>query len=605
MSESLDTDVLIVGAGPTGMVAALALAQRGVRSTIVDRRTTITTHPKAHEISSRSLEILLDLGIPFEALDAEASPYEDSTAVVFAMTLGDEIGRIDLREDGDDRKYFAATRTPKPFLNVSQTALERVLEAEVGRNALVALRLGTRWVSSAEDDDAVTSVVTSPDDGELEIRARYVLAADGASSAVRRSLGIRMVGPDALEEFVNAYVEEDISGEVASRAKLYFTIDPRCPGSFVAHHLERRWVYHAPVYRPEDRAADFDAAEMKRRIEHALGRSTSSLQIRSIEFWKMTAQVAERFRLGRIFLLGDAAHRFPPTGGLGMNSGIADAQNLAWKIAFVLDGHATGTLLDTYERERRPVIERNCTESTRNYERMFEVTEAIGFPRATIERSMRILARLRRVLPRVAMAGVLTLLAWFARMRVELALATPRGRRALAHAVRRQRGHFDRIGLDLGAAYDRGALHSDDGAQPRREDEPGVYVPSTRAGSRFPHFWLDGEHSVSSHSLVDPASFTLLVGPMGARWVDAMRSRGDTDDVIRVVRIEPAEHPEFDIRPSGALLVRPDGYVAFRAAELTTDYVTRIQAALDAASLTVRSAPRLRRVWPENEELRA
>lgn len=565
MSESVDADVLIIGAGPTGMVAAIALSKLGVTSIVLDRLPAVSGHPKAHELSPRSLEILTGLGVSFEAMDAEASSYQDSARVLFCARLSEELGRIDLHAGDADAKYFRAVRTPKPFLNVSQSALEAVLRQQLAACAGVTLKLGYNWRSLRDlPGEPVVShaIAVDPTKAPLEVRTRYVLCADGAGSTSRRSLGISMKGPDCIQDFVNAYVEHDLSSYLPTRAKLFFSLDPDCFGTYVAHHVEKRWVYHRPIFPPFDRAEDFDAAQMLKYIEHALGQKVEGLTIRSIETWRMTAQVAERFQLGRAFLIGDAAHRFPPTGGLGMNSGIADAHNLAWKLAAVLHGTAEPSLLQTYETERRPVIERNCAESVANYDRLYAFVEAIGLPRDGGLQGARLRHALRRWLPSIVADALLAVGAWIGRRALLRARLNPTIRAAIDTELRRQVGHFDRIGLDLGASYERGALVAD-GTEPVQSSATD-YLPTTRPGSRFPHVWLDEARTRSSHDLLDFSRFTLLVAPQASAW----RHAGEA--LALDVQTLPTPTP-FEIGPSGALLVRPDGYVAWRSRAEATD----------------------------------
>jgi 2,4-dichlorophenol 6-monooxygenase len=602
MSRALDTDILILGAGPTGMVAALALSRLGVACVVLDPRRAVSAHPKAHELSPRSVEILTGLGIPFEALEAEASPYEDSARVLFCATLGEEIGRIDLQQDGADAKYFQHVRAPRPFLNLSQSALEEVLRAEARRCPSIEMRLGYRWESRVERDGGVRSTARPVEGGAaLEIRSRYVLCADGAGSPSRKALGIAMEGPERIQDFVSAYFEHDLSTRVPARAKLYFAMDPRCAGTFVAHHVEKRWVYHVPVFPPHDRVEDLDAPELSRRIARALGGPVEGLRIRSIETWRMTAQVAARFRRGRAFLLGDAAHRFPPTGGLGMNCGIADAHNLCWKLAAVLRGHAAEALLDTYEAERRPVALRSCRASARNYEGLFEIAEALGMRRDRIEQAVRWRARLARFLPRLAVLALFWLAAAALRLRLRRARREPGARAALDAAIRAQVGHFDRLGLDLGVAYESGALIPDSSpsAAPK-EDEVSEYRSSTRPGARLDHVWLDRARTRSIHDLIGRGGLTLLVGPEGKRWAGALPERALRDGAARAVHLDAATvEPEdakalcarLEIGPAGALLIRPDGHVAWRCPGAATDPAAVLRGALEAGLFMHAGAP--------------
>jgi hypothetical protein len=320
---------------------------------------------------------------------------------------------------------------------------------------------------------------------------------------------------------------------------------------------------------------------MVRRFEAALGRRVEGLTVRSIETWRMTAQVAERFRSGRAFLVGDAAHRFPPTGGLGMNSGIADAHNLAWKLAAVLRGHAEASLLDTYEAERRPVVERNCTESVENFQRLTDLVEMVGLPKDGAVRLAKARRALRRWLPRGLADALLSLGAWFARRRMKLARTDPKLRVKVEAEVRRQAGHFDRLGLDLGALYDAGALVPDGAA--RVEGDVAHYAPTTRPGARLPHRWLDDAKTRSTHDLLDFSRFTLLVDSERSAWSEAANA------LQLELRVAPAAVLETEA--GGAVLVRPDGYVAWRSRVTAMEPVTTLRAALQALSVITAAGP--------------
>ena len=578
LMREVQTGVLIVGSGPTGMVTALCLSRLGIPSIVVERQSGLQTHPKAHELSGRSIEILGGLGIGFSELAAEASPDDDASRILFCETINREFGCIDLKAQPDAAKYRRHLATPSAYLNLSQVELERILVGHVQAAPHTQLCYGHQWNSLEQRGEEVLSQVTDLRSGDnFAIRSRYVVASDGAGSRCRGALGIQMVGPEKLRDFVNAYFEADLSQVVATRGKLYFIFNPEAPGVFIAHHVEKRWVYHTIVATPHEKMEDFTPEVMRTRILAALGQPDIPVQIKSMSQWRMTAQVATAFRSGRVFLAGDAAHRFPPTGGLGMNSGIGDAHNLSWKLAKVMTGQAPETLLDSYELERRPVVQTLCDESRHNYERMSEILDAFGVDPSALDTVAKHMS-----------SGPVTALPTFGQMWIRRqlnrygsnALARfhkhPEVERKVLEAIANQQAHFDRIGLDLGCTYERGAILPDGNHAQENPEAVRVYIPSTRPGSRFPHFWLDGNcRQHSSLEWVDYSYTTLVLGeacglslaemtdlretvrPLGVRVIGA----GDTP-------VPPSYgaqvHQLAQIEADGALMIRPDGYVSWR-----------------------------------------
>ncbi|MFO0590674.1 MAG: FAD-dependent monooxygenase [Polyangiaceae bacterium] len=596
MNTDLTTPVLIIGAGPTGMLAALCLAARGVESILLERREGLETHPKAHELSARSIEILHDLGFHHDDLAAEASPPEDAAKILFCGTIAEEFGCIDLQTGGGARKYREHLAAPMPYLNVSQVEIEKRMRARVLATPSIRLLQHHQWESfEAQGDAAVTSRVTDLSARRsLTIESRYVFCADGAGSRTRKALGVAMRGPDKLLDVVNAYFQADLSQVVRTRGKLYFIFSPKAPGSaLIAHHVEKRWVFHLPIATPTEKVEDYTPEVMTKKIKAVLGRDDVDIRVTSMSHWRMAAQVAERFRVGRVFLLGDAAHRFPPTGGLGMNSGIGDAHNLAWKIAMALEGRASSDLLDTYESERRPVVQANCDASRRNYEHMTEIAEAFGID---VEGAQWVHEQLASPAVR-ALPGPLRALTELGFQKVgESILARyhrdPAVRERVLAAVEAQRSHFDRIGLDLGYTYDDGALLPDGTPANEVDDRVTSYVPSTRPGARFPHFWLDGtKRKRSSHAAIDYRASTLLLGASVERLPADAEALRDLE-ATRGVRLfdlaadaplchRAAVHAMAQIEPDGALLIRPDGHVAWRMQRGVTLSMALVASILD------------------------
>lgn len=555
--SQVDTTVLVVGAGPAGMTAALLLTRLGVACRIVERRATPQTAPAAHVVNARTFEVLRAAGVDMERIADASQPPEDAGSVYWVTTLaGQTLGRLPFERQGEDLSAV----TPTPLRNLSQHRLEPILADEL-RAAGVAVAYGHEWQSATQDADGVTSHVRDAATGAVaEVRSRWLLAADGAASPIRRMLGITPVGPDRLQSFVMIHLDADFRSIVGDRrGVLYWTTSPDAMGTFVAHDIDRTWVFMHPFDPDNETAADYDEARCTAIVRRALGSDTHPFTVRTIRTWTMTAQVAERYREGRVFLVGDAAHRFPPTGGLGLNTGVQDVQNLVWKIAAVEAGWAPAALLDTYERERRPVAQRNADVSLQNAMRLMEVYQAL----ATVD-------------PAARTAGTVPPSA------------------ELATAIANQAEHFDQLGLQLGFTYESGALVAGDGPA----DEPSSvreYRPSARPGARLPHAWVTRQGGrVSSLDLVAAEAFTLIVGRDGTRWIDAATAADSPP--LRTVRIG---HDVLDpddtwtkllaLAPDGAILVRPDQHVAWRSATA----VANPSAALAEAFATLLDRPAL------------
>jgi 2-polyprenyl-6-methoxyphenol hydroxylase-like FAD-dependent oxidoreductase len=360
--------VLVIGGGPVGLVVSGLLSQRGVSNLVVERRRETLRAPAAHVIRRGPMEILEGLGVGDEI--RRVLPPLPLEFVTWCTTLGGaELGRLALRPP-DPR---TGGRRPEPWTHCPQNLLEPILLASAARRPEARVVRGAECVGLAQTEHAVAARIRCDDGSEHEVEAAWAVAADGAGSPTRRALGIPMEGPGPLARFSMVHFEADLWPWIRERpGPIFWILNPASPGTLIVHDPLRSHVFMTPR-----RDAGREEETLPGRLAAALGVPVAP-RILSVDAWSPHVQVAGRYRERRVFLVGDAAHRFPPTGGLGLNTGIQEAHDLASRLARVEAGRAAEALLEGYDALCRPAARANADASFENLRRLREISDVVG-----------------------------------------------------------------------------------------------------------------------------------------------------------------------------------------------------------------------------------
>jgi 2,4-dichlorophenol 6-monooxygenase len=579
------TTVLICGGGGCGLAAAVMLADLGVPYLLVERHPTTAVMPKAHILNVRTMEIFAQHGLADRVYRLGAPQEANSTCRWYTSLGGErswddrELFRVDAWGGGSLREHYRGLSAYRHG-NVPQILLEPLLREVALERGGGEIRFNHELSGFDQDPDGVTATIRDREtDGESTVRADFLIGADGGKT-VGPALGVRLEGPDPFVETVSVYFRADLSPYLSNDDSLIrLFLRPELDGGWTrtgcVAHGPKHWDRHCEEWavsvtlRPEQLAAEFDPAAAAAAVRERLNLPELELEVLRTSRWKIESVLAERYRVGRVFLAGDAAHRHSPMGGLGLNTGIQDAHNLTWKLAAVAAGAATEELLDSYEAERRPVGRRNVDFATFAFFNHLAAAAGFGLmPGAPAAHNAAALEALFAdtddgATRRARLDG------YFATLRME----------------------FQCADIDLGFEYADGpAVVADGTAAPPRDPVGFEYVPTARPGHRLPHAWLErfGTH-LGTHELLRPGRFLVLAGDAGEAWCVAAEDLAAAGVAIDAWRIGPGaelrdRYGEWAaVRghgEDGAVLVRPDGHVAFRAASAHPDAPAALREAL-------------------------
>uniref|UniRef100_A0A7N0ZZ29 FAD-binding domain-containing protein n=1 Tax=Kalanchoe fedtschenkoi TaxID=63787 RepID=A0A7N0ZZ29_KALFE len=637
--------VLIVGAGPVGLLLSILLTKLGVKCAVLEKSAAFSKHPQAHFINNRSMEVFHRLNGLAKEIQRKQPPVDQWRKFIYCASLtGPIFGAVDHMQPQD----FDKVVSPVSVAHFSQYKLTALLVKklqEIGfticdrtegvhdsavREKMVLMGHKVVAIDAATDCINVTASYGMDDKiVKTNYQCNFLIGTDGAGSSVRKLIGIDMIGERDLQKLVSVHFMSKDLGRLLTNERpgmLFFIFNTEAIGVLVAHDLEQgEFVLQIPFYPPQQNLKDFSPEMCSKLIVKLVGRELADVDVVDIKPWIMHAEVAEKFMSSdnRIILAGDAAHRFPPAGGFGMNTGIQDVHNLAWKLASVVKGIVSSSILSTYESERKPIAIFNTQLSVQNFRAAMEVPAALGLdPVIANSVHQAFTSGIGSVLPsgiqRALLDGI------FSIGRAQLSESFLNKHNPLgALRLRKLKNIFEEgkslqlqfPAEDLGFRYTEGALISDgDSSSSVMEPPTGRrrdYVPCAKPGSRLPHMNVRLLPSVSSKEplstldliSLDKIEFLLIIAPVAesynlaraafeaakkvgislrvcSMWPDGTRDGAEAASVkalapwknyIDVVEVRRSTSMSWwdicQMPQSGAILVRPDDHIAWRAKE--------------------------------------
>lgn len=514
-----EVQVLIVGAGPVGLSAALFLARLGVRVLVVERHSGISNHPRARGLNYRTMEIFRTIGLEDSIREAGAALADIKLSLLIETLAGKELRRFGDFEDAESLAKLAQL-TPVKWCFCAQDELEPLL-LKAAQSYGAKIQFEHKLESFTQDENFVTATIKELETNRsYKVKATYLLAADGANSSVRNELNIGESGRGTVAHYVGIYFKADLHELIKGREfAMAFVKNRAAPGTLSSVNNKDRWVFNVEYY-PENNqdASDFTPERCIEFVRTMVGLPDLEVELLSVQPWEAMAKVAERYQVERVFLAGDAVHVMPPAGAFGMNTGIQDAHNLAWKLAAVLNNKADPSLLETYEAERRPV------------------------GKATVEQAI---------------------------LRLDFRGG---GRPAQRANQVEQPKLIDDLTMILGYRYPSYASTSDTANFSPFPDELNL---KGQVGTHAPHVWLQQNGKlISSLDLFDK-KYVLLTSTDNAEWQKVAQELTATQNMgVEIFSIGEGgdlQDPDsnwlaaYDLTSTGAVLVRPDGFVAWKS----------------------------------------